>query len=359
MKVLIVADVVGGVRTFARELVAELAARGTEVHLALIGSGAGSGETSQRLEFPGAASCEIRDLKLEWMEHPWADVAHTAAWIEERRRSLRPELIHMNTFAPVLDSQVPVLLTVHSCVFTWWRAVHGTDPPPSWRAYRLLVEKALARADAIAVPSRGLLRQLEEVYGPLQRAEVIPNGRAVEADWRQLSRERERLVVSAGRLWDQAKNAGLVAAAAPRLEADVALIGSGSGDRGDDPAVHALPELDEPGLLGWLRRAAVFAEPARYEPFGLTALEAGLCGCALVLGDIPSLREIWPAAADFVSPDDEDGLVHAINRLLRNPDARVRAARRAYLTARRRAPALMADRYLDSYSATASRAVPV
>ncbi len=31
--------------------------------------------------------------------------------------------------------------------------------------------------------------------------------------------------------------------------------------------------------------------PARYEPFGLSVLEAALSGCALVLGDIPSLRE--------------------------------------------------------------------
>ncbi len=40
-------------------------------------------------------------------------------------------------------------------------------------------------------------------------------------------------------------------------------------------------------------RAAIFAHPARYEPFGLSVLEAALSGCALVLGDISSLRELW------------------------------------------------------------------
>jgi glycosyltransferase involved in cell wall biosynthesis len=53
-----------------------------------------------------------------------------------------------------------------------------------------------------------------------------------------------------------------------------------------------------------LGEAAIFAAPARYEPFGLGILEAAASGCALVLGDIPSLRENWGGAALFVPPDD-------------------------------------------------------
>jgi glycogen synthase len=55
----------------------------------------------------------------------------------------------------------------------------------------------------------------------------------------------------------------------------------------------------------WYARASIYALPARYEPFGLSALEAALSGCALILGDIPSLREVWLEAAPYVSPDDE------------------------------------------------------
>jgi glycogen(starch) synthase len=44
--------------------------------------------------------------------------------------------------------------------------------------------------------------------------------------------------------------------------------------------------------------------PARYEPFGLSVLEAALSGCALVLGDIASLREVWGGAACYVRPGD-------------------------------------------------------
>jgi glycosyltransferase involved in cell wall biosynthesis len=72
-------------------------------------------------------------------------------------------------------------------------------------------------------------------------------------------------------------------------------------------------EVDE--LTAPMRRASIYALPARYEPFGLSALEAALHGCALVLGDVPSLREVWGDAAEYVSPDDHDALAHTISSL--------------------------------------------
>jgi glycosyltransferase involved in cell wall biosynthesis len=93
----------------------------------------------------------------------------------------------------------------------------------------------------------------------------------------------------------------------------------------------------------------VFAEPARYEPFGLAALEAGRCGCALVLGDIPSLREVWGDAATFVDPDDRDALVGEVNRLLDDPARRLRAARAALARSSLYTTAAMADGYLAAY----------
>jgi glycogen synthase len=82
-----------------------------------------------------------------------------------------------------------------------------------------------------------------------------------------------------------------------------------------------------------LRRAAIYALPARYEPFGLSILEAAQRGCALVLGDIESLRENWTGAAVFVPPDDVDELGRTIRRLIAEPETR----RALGSTARRRA----------------------
>jgi glycogen(starch) synthase len=64
----------------------------------------------------------------------------------------------------------------------------------------------------------------------------------------------------------------------------------------------------------------VFVLPACYEPFGLAALEAAMARCALVLGDIPTLRELWDGAAIFVPPDDPEALVAALNTLAADPE---------------------------------------
>ena len=61
-----------------------------------------------------------------------------------------------------------------------------------------------------------------------------------------------------------------------------------------------------------IARAAIYALPAHYEPFGLSILEAAMSGCALVLGDIPSLREIWGDAAVFVHPDNRDAVARCL-----------------------------------------------
>lgn len=344
MRVLIVADVLGGVKTFVDELTRELAGRDVEVHLALLGATAPEAART-------AASWQVRDLKLEWMAQPWRDVETTGEWVSELISRHRPDLVHMNTFAPVLDTYVPVLLTVHSCVLTWWRAVHGSDAPADWSRYRELAGAALRRADALCVPTGALRDQLAAVYRELPAAQVIPNGRALvpPPDVR-----RERLVLSVGRVWDEAKNVQLVADAAPAIDGRVVVIGPGPAPAG----VEHLGALAPDAVSDWLARAAVYAEPARYEPFGLAALEAALCGCALVLGDIPSLREVWHDAASYVEPDDVDALAEAVNSLLLDPAEAKRASAAARSRAARYTPGAMAEAYLSAYREVARAAVP-
>jgi glycosyltransferase involved in cell wall biosynthesis len=100
-------------------------------------------------------------------------------------------------------------------------------------------------------------------------------------------------------------------------------------------------------------RAALYALPARYEPFGLSVLEAALAGCALVLGDIPSLREVWGDAALFVAPEDRDGLAGALEWLMSRPAERERLAARARERALTFSPRRMARAYLHLYATLA------
>src|SRR3954454_22732288 len=102
-------------------------------------------------------------------------------------------------------------------------------------------------------------------------------------------------------------------------------------------------------------RAAVFAHPARYEPFGLAVLEAALARCALVLGDIASLRELWDGAAVFVAPGDAAALAAACERLAADAGERGRRAAPARRRAARYDATTMGRAYLRLYDRLRAR----
>ena len=105
-----------------------------------------------------------------------------------------------------------------------------------------------------------------------------------------------------------------------------------------------------------MARASVFAAPARYEPFGLGILEAALTGCALVLGDIDSLRELWDGAAEFVDPDDPAALAATLTGLADAPERCAHLGHRARRRARSYQPAAMAHQYAAEYRRLTQRA---
>jgi glycosyltransferase involved in cell wall biosynthesis len=103
-------------------------------------------------------------------------------------------------------------------------------------------------------------------------------------------------------------------------------------------------------LAQQMARASIFALPARYEPFGLSALEAAQSGCALVLGDVPSLREVWSDAAVFVSTDDLTELKTNLKKLIDDVTIRETFGKRALSRAGRYEAELTATGYLHEYA---------
>ena len=116
--------------------------------------------------------------------------------------------------------------------------------------------------------------------------------------------------------------------------------------------------LEPHALADWYARAAVFAHPARYEPFGLAVLEAARSGCALVLGDIPSLRENWDGCADFVPPDGPEALARALTGLLSDPERRARLASAAHARSLDFSLERFGRGYLEAYAQLRHRARP-
>lgn len=349
------ADPVGGVWQYALELCRELQKHQVEVALATMGRYL---TRAERAEVADLGNVELfeSDYKLEWMEDPWDDVKAAGEWLLELARHTRPGLIHLNQYCHgSLPWPAPCLMVGHSCVYSWYEGVRGTIPGPEWRRYRKMVRLGLRGADLVTAPSRSMLVALKRHFGHFDAAEAIYNGRSGA---QFVPARKESLVLTAGRLWDEAKNVGILQSVAPHVPWPIYAAGDCATPGGKNtplPALILLGFLDSVTLAQWFGRASIFIAPARYEPFGLSALEAALAGCALVLGDIPSLREVWGDAAWFVSPNDSDEIAAALSRLIEDPSLRRELAARARRRARRFTPGRMAKSYLQLYDGLVAR----
>lgn len=340
------ADTVGGVWTYALELAAALQRHGIDVYLASMGGRA------PKCTLPANVELYESDFRLEWMEDPWDDVRRAGDWLLELEQRLKPDLIHLNNYAHgALGWHAPVVMVGHSCVLSWWKAVHGKEAPAQWDRYREEVRRGLQSADVVIAPSSAMLQELERYYGPFRTGRVVANG--VQAGM-PAPREKQRGILTAGRLWDQAKNVQALASIVHLVKWPIHVAGSRHHPGGSvcEPAgLKLLGHLTADDLAGWYSRASIYALPARYEPFGLSVLEAALWRCALVLGDIASLRENWDSAAIFVDPDDAQALSAALESLIEDETLRYSLAEKAHARALQFSPPRMATGYLAAYQA--------
>lgn len=349
MRILMSADTVGGVWSYALELARGLIGRGDRVVIAAMG---GRLDAAKRRAVDAIPGLVVHDseLRLEWMDDPWGDLDRAADWLLTLAAEVKPDVVHLNHYAHgALDWPAPVLVVMHSCVYSWYYGVRGCPPEARWSRYRSVVRRGLQAADVVAAPTVAMLAEAARFYGPFREAHVIHNGRRPR-DFPP--RPKRPQILSAGRLWDDAKNIRLLAAVAPGLPWPVAVAGDlrhPNGGRVQLPGVQALGRLDQPAMARALGEASIYALPARYEPFGLSVLEAALAGCALVLGDIPSLRELWDSAALFIEPWDQEGLRHALARLCEDAELRHAYAERARDRARRYSTDAMVEGYRSMY----------
>ncbi|MGH9481884.1 MAG: glycosyltransferase family 4 protein, partial [Terriglobales bacterium] len=354
MRILMTSDGVGGLGVFASELARALARHGHRVKLVQLGPPAplppNLGEGVEPVHLPGplewmrdagdAASLESRQLgdapsasgrplpgsdarpqpdqreggsSKRWPCH--AQLARTQSELAALARSWRAELIHANHFAfAACTPGTPAVLGIHSDLVSWWRTVRGLPPPHDafhgW--YRTLVHTALQRAQAVVAPTQAALDDLRSSFG-FDRGEVIPHGCAPEQFRCGLKKKQ---AVTLGRLWDPAKQISLLrrsdlampvavagelhppgsGAAGLRGPRRAAVTDGSAGREAGGPRlmeIEFLGPLPRSEVIGLLARARVYIATSGYEPFGLAPLEAAFCGCALLLNDLPSFREVW------------------------------------------------------------------
>jgi glycosyltransferase involved in cell wall biosynthesis len=319
MRVLMTADAVGGVWQYAVQLASLLTTSGGQVLLATMGP---APTPAQQAEVAALRGVTLRTstFALEWMPEPWDEVRRAGDWLLSLGAEFAPDVVHLNGYAHAdLPWRAPTLVVAHSCVLSWFEAVHGSHPLAQWQEYTKRVSAGLAAADEIVAPSGSMGDALRRLYQLDRRVRVIPNARDGRA-W--TPGKKQHCILAAGRAWDSAKNLVALDAAATELHWPVYVAGDTEGPAGEQTRlrhVRALGRISADAMQAWMARAAIYALPARYEPFGMSVLEAALSGCALVLGDIPSLRENWSGAARFVHPGRADELLGALRDLTDQP----------------------------------------
>jgi len=279
-------------------------------------------------------------------------------------------------------ARVPVVVTVHDLSFF---------EAPGWHerskvlVFRRAITVAARKATVVICPSRFTAEELarwcrldaEVVVAPhgVDTSRFRPEEPAAGADADLLSRVDRRLVggaptvVFVGTLEPRKDVVSLVEAFAriAGRHSDALLVlagGRGWGADAVDAAVRAAGldarvlrtgyVADEvvPALL---RAATVVAYPARYEGFGLPALEALACGAPLVTTAGTAMEEVAGDAALLVLPGEVAGLADALDASLSGSPGAADRRRRGLDIAARHTWAQSAARHLEAYR-TAARA---
>src|SRR5687767_708095 len=98
MRVLMTADAVGGVWTYALDLSAALARYDISVVLATMGPRPGAAQRSAVERLSNVTLLES-DYRLEWMADPWRDVSAAAGWLLDLASDFAVDVVHLNGYA--------------------------------------------------------------------------------------------------------------------------------------------------------------------------------------------------------------------------------------------------------------------
>ncbi|WP_288428060.1 glycosyltransferase family 4 protein [uncultured Agrobacterium sp.] len=326
-RVLITLDAVGGVWRFTLDLARSLKRGGMIVTLA--GFGPAPSEKQAR-EALAVDKLIWLDAPLDWTTDSRAALDEIPPLLKDIIARERIDILHLNlpSQAAGLETNIPTIAMSHSCVTTWFGTMRGGDLPSDFAWHYDINREGLLRADIIVAPSHSHAMLLKKTYGDIGQVSVVYNASDLHDD----AAEKENLILSAGRWWDEGKNGRVLELSAANLRWPFFFAGADEGPRGEHTGLaqgSRLGQLGHDQIVDLMRRAAIFVSPSRYEPFGLAALEAARCGCALLLSDIPTYRELWNGAAVFADPASPEDFLLKLEELISDRQATAELAARS------------------------------
>ena len=367
MHVLITSDTVNGIWTYTRELVSGLVERGYRITLVSFGE-IPLPEQTAWIERLREVDYRPTAFRLDWMQEGEQHFEDASEYLCAVASEVKPELLHFNHLCyGALPVRVPRIVVAHGDLVTWWKAVHGREPKESaWLGwYRRTISQGVAQADAVVAPSEWMMCAVKSSYGSTGYESIIHNGR--NPILFNPYTKKEDSVLAIGRLLDPAKQVSLLTQ--QRQQVPVCIVGADSVEERRSLPVrtdvqfkdgHAGVAVRGPQSEAQMRilysKSAMYAGTARYEPSGMTTIEAALSRCALILNDIPSLREIWGQAAVYFRTNDADSLAEAVRILSSDAQLLRNFANRAFQRARECFNAhRMTDNYIQLYRRLAAQ----
>jgi glycosyltransferase involved in cell wall biosynthesis len=287
-----------------------------------------------------------------------AEIREAGAAIRGLARQTGAEVIHLNSPALAADGGFsgPVVGACHSCLATWWSTVKDRPLPEDFRWRTQALWRGMLACDALVAPTASFAQATARTY-ETPPPFVVHNGRAAHSGGPPT--KRERFVFTSGRLWDEGKNVAVLDAAAGLSGVPVWAAGPQEGPGGANRVrldhAQGLGRLGAAAVAEWQLRAPVYASSALYEPFGLGVLEAAQAGCALVLADIPTFRELWSGAAVFAEATDPGAFARAFEALLTDEAEALRLGGLARRRAQRFSVRAMSDGAAAIYRALLGR----
>lgn len=357
MRVLMTTDTVGGVWTFTKELASELLRRGCAVALVSMGRLPSQAQRQwvnlQQAKWGERFLFRALDIPLEWMADNERAFSEAEPVLLQIAKEFDAELLLSSQYCfGAIKCGIPCVIVAHSDVLSWAEACRpqGLERSAWLDRYCDLVAKGLDSADAVVAPTRWMLNALKANFRLPDEYCVISNGRTLPAF--DVGMERKAQCVTAGRLWDEAKNLQLLQDAdspiplliAGETKHESARLSISSNE------VKWLGALDEAEMLNVFRESAIYICTSRYEPFGLAPLEAALCGSAVLANDIPSLREVWGDAALYFS--GSESLSEWLWRLSDHPGLLTEARRSSRKRAREFTSERMGADYIELFRST-------
>ena len=369
MRVLMTTDTVGGVWSYTKDLTEGLLGRGCSVTLMSMGRAPSAEQMNWAQEvkgrWPEGFEYVPTEFKLEWMQEGVDCFERSKGFVEDCARACGADLLHSNQFCyGALDLALPKIVVGHSDVRSWWAACRGGEPEASlWsETYGRTVTQGLRDADVVVAPTRWMAEQLRTHYGVAGEVRVIANGRSGASPGHSARNEgpRRMQAITCGRLWDEGKNLRLLDDVDGDVDGDVhvdfampiLVAGETEFEAGCEVprSVRFLGALSETELRDQFGKCALYLVTSKYEPFGLAAVEAALAGCALVVNDTSSQREVWGDAAVYFERNSAHSLARVLRELSRDEERVQRMAEAAESRARSLYSAdRMTEKYMEVY----------